>query len=219
MQYRLEAICPVRARERAIEAMRKPMSKTKQKIWLYMKLVPDASRLFFLHVQLRIHGVAYGKKLRGNPCIIRNKGKIELGHNVFLNSYPDGVLYKTGLMAHLTSSLIKIGDNCSLNGTIVHSRNAVIIGNNCMFGPGVVILDNDSHNPSIDPERRRQGKISESPVIIGNNVWVGMRSIIMKGVHIGDNSIIAAGSIVTKNVPNNQLFGGNPATFIKILEE
>jgi acetyltransferase-like isoleucine patch superfamily enzyme len=149
---------------------------------------------------------------------MRNKGKIELGNSVFLNSYPDGELYRTGLMAYFPSSIIRIGDNCSLNGTIIHSRNAVIIGDNCMFGPGVVILDNDSHNTSIDPERRRQGKISESPVTIGNNVWVGMRSIIMKGVQIGDNSIIAAGSIVIKSVPPNTLFGGNPAAFIKKLD-
>lgn len=87
-----------------------------------------------------------------------------------------------------------------------------------MFGPGVVILDNDSHNISIDPVVRRTGKIAESPVVIGNNVWIGMRSIIMKGVRIGDNSIIAAGSVVTKDVPSNQLFGGNPASFLKKLE-
>lgn len=165
-----------------------------------------------------MHGVVYGRKLRGNPCKIKNRGKIELGNNVFLNSYPDGELYKTGLLAHLTSSLIKIGDNCSLNGTVIHSRDSVIIGDNCMFGPGVVILDNDSHNISIDPVVRRTGKIAESPVVIGNNVWIGMRSIIMKGVRIGDNSIIAAGSVVTKDVPSNQLFGGNPASFLKKLE-
>ena len=87
-----------------------------------------------------------------------------------------------------------------------------------MFGPGVVILDNDSHNTSIDPIIRRTGKISVIPVVIGNNVWVGMHSIIMKGVHIGDNSVIASGSVITKDVPSNQLFGGNPAHLIKKLE-
>jgi maltose O-acetyltransferase len=166
-----------------------------------------------------MHGVVYGKKLRGNLCIIKNQGKIELGNHVFLNSYPDGELYKTGLLAHFHSSLIKIGDNCLLNGTIVHSRDTVIIGDNCMFGPGVVILDNDSHNTSIDPAARRTGRITVSPVIIGNNVWVGMHSILMKGVHIGDNSIIASGSVITKDVPSNQLFGGNPARFLKNLEK
>jgi acetyltransferase-like isoleucine patch superfamily enzyme len=166
-----------------------------------------------------MHGVRYGKRLRGNHCIIRNKGKIELGDRVFLNSFPDGELYKTGLLAHLNSAVIKIGNNCDLNGTVIHSRNAVIIGDNCMFGPGVVILDNDSHNTSIDPVLRRTGSIADSPVIIGNNVWVGMHAIIMKGVHIGDNSIIAAGSVVTRDVPSYQLFGGNPAVLIKALLE
>jgi len=122
-------------------------------------------------------------------------------------------------LAHLTGSLIKIGDNCFLNGTVIHARETVIIGNNCMFGPGVVILDNDSHNTSIEPAVRRSGEINVIPVIIGNNVWVGMHSIIMKGVHIGDNSIIASGSVVTKDVPSNQLYGGNPAKFIKKLED
>jgi acetyltransferase-like isoleucine patch superfamily enzyme len=195
------------------------MDKRKQKFFLYVKLIPDVVRLFLLHIQLRLHGVSYGKKLRGNPCIIKNEGKIELGTGVFLNSNPDGELYRTGLRAYFASSVIKIGDKCSLNGTIIHSRNAVIIGDNCMFGPGVVILDNDSHNTSIDPKSRRQGQIEETPVVIGNNVWIGMRSIIMKGVNIGDNSIVAAGSIVTKSVPSNSLFGGNPAAFIKKLDK
>jgi acetyltransferase-like isoleucine patch superfamily enzyme len=195
------------------------MSQTKQNVLLHIRLVPQAFGLFLLHIQLRLHRVSYGRKLRGNLCIIRNKGKIELGNNVFLNSYPDGELFKTGLMAYFPSSIIRIGDNCFLNGTVIHSRSEVIIGNDCIFGPGVVILDNDSHNTSIDPKRRRHGEIDESPVIIGNNVWVGMRSIIMKGVQVGDNSIIAAGSVLTKSVPANSLFGGNPAVFIKKLEK
>jgi acetyltransferase-like isoleucine patch superfamily enzyme len=127
-------------------------------------------------------------------------------------------LFRTGLMADFPSSTIKIGDNCVLNGTLIHSRTSVGIGNYCIFGPGVVIMNNDSHNTSIDLMRRRKGAVAENPVNTGNNVWVGMRSIIMKGVCIGDNSIIAAGSIVTKNVPANSLFGGNPAAFIKELE-
>jgi acetyltransferase-like isoleucine patch superfamily enzyme len=192
---------------------------SKQKALRYIRLSHQVIQLLLLHIQLRMHGVNYGKKLRGNLCIIKNQGKIEIGNKVFLNSFPDGELFKTGLLAHLTGSLIKIGDNCFLNGTVIHARETVIIGNNCMFGPGVVILDNDSHNTSIEPAVRRSGEINVIPVIIGNNVWVGMHSIIMKGVHIGDNSIIASGSVVTKDVPSNQLYGGNPAKFIKKLED
>lgn len=195
------------------------MSLSKQKVQRYVTLIPQAFKLVLLHIQLNIHGVVYGKKMRGNPCIIRNKGSITLGNRVFLNSCPGGEMFRTGLMAYFPYSQIRIGDNCLLNGTLIHSRKEVIIGENCLFGPGVVILDNDSHNTSTDPIVRRTGKIAESAVVIGNNVWVGMHSIIMKGVHIGDNSIIAAGSVVTKDVPPNQLFGGNPAKFLKKLEE
>lgn len=194
------------------------MSKLRTKIFILFRFIKGKSLLFLLHLNLRINGVIYGEKIGGNRCLIENKGYMELGNNISLNSYPDGELYKCGLFTPVDSALIKIGNNCWLNGTVVHSRNKIIIGNNCMFGPGVYILDNDSHNPSIDPITRRSGKIADSPVIIGNNVWIGMRSIIMKGVHIGDNSIIAAGSVVTKDVSNNQLFGGNPAKFIKTLE-
>lgn len=195
------------------------MSKLSSKIFFLFRYIKDVFLLFLLHLNLRINGVVYGEKISGNRCLIKNKGKIELGNNVKLNSYPDGELYKTGLYTQLDSALIKIGNNTGLNGTIVRARNKIIIGDNCMFGHGVIILDNNSHNTSIDPVKRATGKIPDSPVIIGNNVWVGMHSIILRGVNIGDNSIIAAGSIVTKNVPNNQLFGGNPATFIKMLDE
>jgi len=195
------------------------MSGRKQNFLRVLMLIPDALRLSLLHIQLHRQRVIYGRRLRGNLCIVVNKGRIELGNDVFLNSYPDGELFRTGLLAHLPSSSIEIGSNCSLNGTVIHARNAVTIGDNCMFGPGVVIVDNDSHNTSVDPKIRRSGKIADSPVVIGNNVWVGMHSIVMKGVHIGNNSIIAAGSVVTRDVPSDQLFGGNPATFIRMLRE
>ena len=73
----------------------------RQEVKRYMHFIPAAIKLFFLYAQLRKHGVVYGKKLRGNLCIIKNKGQIELGDNVSLNSFPDGELYKTGLLTHL----------------------------------------------------------------------------------------------------------------------
>ena len=191
----------------------------KRTAFFYLMNLHLAFQLLGLHISLLSHHVKYGKRIRGNRCIIHNKGKIKIGDNVSLNSFPNGELYKTGLFTHLERSQIRIGNYCDLNGAIIHSRNSVTIGDNCMFGPGVIILDNDSHNTSIDPVQRRIGNITDTPVVIGNNVWVGMRSIILKGVHIGDNSIIASGSVVTKSVPNNQLYGGNPAVFIKMLND
>jgi acetyltransferase-like isoleucine patch superfamily enzyme len=107
-----------------------------------------------------------------------------------------------------------------LNGTAIHSRCQVIIGDHCLFAAGAVIIDSDFHSASKDPIIRRGPApgVVDLPVILGKNVWVGRNSVILKGVHIGDNSIIGACSVVTKDVPSNQVFGGNPARFIKVLE-
>jgi acetyltransferase-like isoleucine patch superfamily enzyme len=81
-------------------------------------------------------------------------------------------------------------------------------------------MDTDFHNTSMDPAiRRPTDHAVDRPVVLGNNVWVGRNSIILKGVHIGDNSIVAAGSIIVKDIPSNQIYGGNPAQFIRILKE
>lgn len=184
-----------------------------------MNLVIKVIRLGFLHITLRLKRVKYGKSLRGDKCDIINKGRIEIGNNVTLYSTAEGHVFKTGLFAFREDSVIKIGNNCGFSGTVIFCLKKVMIGDYSRFGPGVIIMDNNSHSTSIDPETRHNDKAKEAPVIIGNNVWVGLRSIILKGVTVGDNSIIAAGSIVTKNVPPNSLVGGNPAKFIKKLTD
>lgn len=178
------------------------------------------SKLFliiFLHIKLKMHGVIFSKSIRGNRCILKNEGKIKLGRRVSLNSYPNGDCVKTGLLTYKNQAVITIGDDCNLNGTIIHCNNKINIGNNCLFGPGTIIVDNDSHNTSLDPVERRNGIVNNAPVIIGKNVWVGMRCIILKGVNIGENSIIAAGSVVTKDVLPNTLVGGNPVKLLRKL--
>lgn len=173
-----------------------------------------------LRLNLRIRGISYGKNLRGNRCKIQAWGRIELADDVQLWSYPDGEAYKTCLLTWQSTASIRIGSNCMLNGTVIHSRSEVVIGDNCMFGAGTVVLDSDFHSTTINPTiRREQVQAVDRPVVIGNNVWIGRNAIILKGVHIGDNSIIAAGSVVTKNIPPNQVFGGNPAHFIRELNE
>lgn len=177
-------------------------------------------RLILLHIVLRSHGVIYGKRLRGSRCKIRNVGKIVIGESVALDSRISGDPYTTGLYTHLKDAKINIGDHSIIRGTTIHSRELVQLGNYNLIASGTVILDNDSHSTSIDPMIRHSRKdISTSSVIIGNNVWIGMRSIICKGVNIGDNAIVAASSVVTKNVPANCIVAGNPAKVVKNINE
>jgi acetyltransferase-like isoleucine patch superfamily enzyme len=118
-----------------------------------------------------------------------------------------------------------IGDDC-----LISCACAVTIGDHTLLAHGVHIFDNDTHplnwkQRSADVENLLRGKttgesqISHSPVQIGEHVWVGFNSCIMKGVVIGPRSVIAAGSVVTKDVPSDTLVGGNPAKVIRSLIE
>ena len=102
---------------------------------------------------------------------------------------------------------IEIGDNTGFSGVSINARRLVKIGRNVMVGAGVIIGDNDDH-------LERLGT-SEAPIIIGDNVFIGMRSIVMKGVTIGDNAVIGAGSIVTRDIPANCIAAGVPCKVIK----
>lgn len=103
----------------------------------------------------------------------------------------------------------QLGQNCRLGGPIT-------LGNNVMMGPDVVIMGvthdiSDITKPMIDPSNPS----FENPVVIGDNVWIGTRVIILPGVKIGSNSIIGAGAVVTKSFEPNSILGGVPARFIK----
>jgi acetyltransferase-like isoleucine patch superfamily enzyme len=172
---------------------------------------------FLTYLKLKSHGIQFNKGVSGNSYCINNKGKIILGQNVYLHSFPNGSMHRTALTTYFDNSVIIIGDNCRLNGTIIHCNERVEIGKDCMFGPGTVVVDNDSHRIAVDFTERRKTPESK-PIKIGNNVWIGMNCIILKGVDIGDNSIVAAGSVVTKNISENCLFGGNPAGLLKKLD-
>ena len=91
----------------------------------------------------------------------------------------------------------------------------VRFGDNCMLGPGVQIY---TATHPLNPIERNSGKEYEKPIVIGDNVWIGGNAIINPGVTIGDNVVIASGAVVTKDVPNNVVVGGNPAKIINQIE-
>lgn len=114
------------------------------------------------------------------------------------------------------SPFIKVGD-CSELGTrcMIHSN--VTIGANVMMGPDVKIYSRNHVYASTEIPMRLQGKIQKQTVI-GNDVWIGANVVILPGVTIGNHCVIGAGSIVTKDVPDYAVVGGNPARIIKMRE-
>lgn len=117
---------------------------------------------------------------------------------------------------------IIIGDFCNIGDyTQFTSCNKIQLGNGVLTGRYVLITDNAHGELSYETADIRPSKrnlISKGEVVIGNNVWLGDKVTILPGVHIGDNVIIGANSVVTKSVPSNSVWCGNPAKEIKILQ-
>lgn len=111
------------------------------------------------------------------------------------------------------ASSIKIGNNFYCNCDC-HFLGNIEIGNDVLIGPKVIIWSRN-HNYKLDTPIRTQGH-TDKPIKIGDNLWIGSGVIILPGVEIESGSIIAAGSVVTKNVTKNLIVGGNP---VKILKE
>ena len=124
-----------------------------------------------------------------------------------------------------------VGDFTLLNGAIVMAEDRIDIGSHCLISWGVGIADSDFH--PLEPAQRLidaqalapffknrppRPKLKTAPVKIGDNVWIGMNAVILKGVTIGDNSVVAAGAVVTKTVPPNTIVAGNPAVAVKKFE-
>lgn len=101
-----------------------------------------------------------------------------------------------------------IGANCSI-------PSGVSIGENVMMGIDILMFTNEHRHDDITIPMGTQGRTPVEPIVIEDDVWIGSRSLIMKGVHIGHGAIIAAGSVVTKSVPPYEIWGGNPAHFLK----
>jgi acetyltransferase-like isoleucine patch superfamily enzyme len=149
-----------------------------------------------------------------------DKERITLGAGVVCRGLLRVEKFGSGQIAIATSAYI--GDDCLLSAAA-----QISIGEGAMLAHGVQIFDNDSH--PLDPAARladyalvqthgERGAIAAKPVSIGARAWIGFNAIIMKGVTIGENSVVAAGSVVTRDVPPNSVVAGNPATIVKTIE-
>ena len=123
-----------------------------------------------------------------------------------------------------------VGDFTLMNGALVMAEERIEIGSHCLISWNVGIADSDFHPlapaqrivdaHALAPffkDRPPRPKLRTAPVIISDNVWIGMNAIILKGVSIGENSVVAAGAVVTKSVPANTVVAGNPAVTVREL--
>lgn len=159
---------------------------------------------------LKSKGIKFGKLpyFCGKMPLVVNKGDFRVGDKFQMTN----TQFKSQITCAEDAELI-IGNNTFINqGSNIYAGKSLYIGDNVVIADLVAIHDNNFHSVEYD-------SVLKKPVVIESNVWIGMRSIILPGVTIGKNSVVAAGSVVTKSFPPNSLIGGSPAKLIRELNE
>ncbi|WP_158856549.1 acyltransferase [Lunatibacter salilacus] len=199
--------------QKSIEIYGRAWLSKSEKRSLYFHLSIDLWIAFWRLVNgfVRLRSCATGKfiTVRGNPRI-EGRGKITIGDHCRIWSHMGVTQLYAGPRAELT-----IGNHTFVNtGTILSATNRITIGNNVQIANQVILMDGDFHG--VDDREKMK---APSEIIIEDDVWIATRSMILKGVTVGKGSTVAAGSVVTKDVPPFTLVGGVPAKIIRYLNK
>lgn len=146
------------------------------------------------------------------------KGKVDIGENVTINSAQSfnmiGGSYQTTLMIRNGGELT-IGNNVGISNTAIVCANSITIEDDVFIGGGTKIWDTDFHSIRYEDRVNVDECIVTKPVVIKKGAFIGGGCTILKGVTIGEKCVVGAGSVVTKSIPDGEIWGGNPAKFIK----
>lgn len=195
-----------------------------------VKVLLALSSNFFSQVctrfRLLMNGVSYEKGLKsfGIPLInVSIGGTFSIGKKFMMNNGTGTSI--TGqqikcLFWVSKDATLRIGDNVGMNSTSIGCFDEIIIGSNIRVGGGTIIYDTNFHSIKVeeriaDPEILDNVKTAR--IEIKDGAFIGAKCIISKGVTIGENAVVAAGSVVIRDIPDNEIWGGNPAKFIKKL--
>jgi len=171
----------------------------------------------------RFNGITWGKgwKLHGVPILQCHRDSVvTIGDGLGLRSSPRSnplsPHHPVVISTRLPGSSIRIGRDFAMTGGTLCADSSITIGNSVTLGANTVVMDTDFH--PLTPEERavEPDRGTSVPVVIEDDVFIGMNCIILKGVTLGRGCVVAAGSVVTQSVPPGMLAGGNPA---KILRE
>jgi len=171
---------------------------------------------------LKYYRVAVGSKfVCDGKLVIQGKGTYKVGENVHIISKE--LLNPVGgnrtVLQTLNQGAITIGNNVGISHAILCARECICIEDNVLIGGGVKMYDNDFHPLNYENRiNNRDELIMSAPITIREGAFIGAHSIILKGVTIGRHSIVGAGSVVTTNIADGEVWAGNPAKYIKKIE-
>lgn len=193
------------------------LSRCARGLFLLRNEVYEFFTTAWCRLKLHLFGIYYGRRcqFRGNLLVFKGKdSSITIGDGCTFNSHSRwnfrGINHACIVQTDLGGK-ITIGNNCGFSGVSIVSSCSVTIGDNVMCGTNVTIGDRNDHED-------RYPQFQPLPVKVGNNVWIGMNSVILRGVTIGDNTIIGACSVVTHDIPANVIAAGNPCVVIKSID-
>lgn len=192
------------------------------KLWRLPRKIQQIIYIHFYRIWFSVHSVHYGKNMRIFNKIffhVANSKGVYIGDNFVMSSGGSFNPLSRNAKASVyvrNGGYLKIGNNVGMSSPVLWVENSIIIGNNCTVGANCIIIDSDAH-PIDYLSRRNNGgcNVKSKPIVIGDDAWIGTNVIILKGVHIGKRSIIGAGSVVTKDVPENAVAAGNPCKVLR----
>lgn len=178
--------------------------RTKRNIVFYGKNLKNLSKSSVIDVDKMLFNVSFFPGRHFNYEI----GRFSIGNNSELHAGKNVEIRAGSKMIIDNKGILTIGDNSMFNlNSSIYCYYRITIGKDCLFSQNVILRDSDIH--------KIEGKQNFGEIIIGNHCWIGTNVIILKNVHIGDNVIIGAGSVVTKDIPSNCVAVGNPAKVIR----
>lgn len=175
-------------------------------------------------VRFTIYNIEYGKKLivHGHVGLdLDPEGTVSIGDNFYMSNgrhlNPLSGNNEGHIHVEKNAALI-IGNNVGISATRIWCSKSIVIGNNVKIGAGVTIIDSDAHSLNCNIRKDKnldQTNKKDKDVVIKDDVFIGMNSIILKGVTLGKGSVIGAGSVVSRDIPDNCIAVGNPCIVIK----
>lgn len=195
-----------------------------------LRLPRRLRQIFYIYwnrIKFRIYGVHYGH----NMCVynkmyitIHHSSLVSIGNNfVFTNGEFFNPLCRNirGGIYAAPNAHIKIGNNVGLSSTCIWANHSISIGNFVNIGGDCILLDTDAHNLNYKVRRRPKDyqTANKFPIVIEDDVLIGTRCIVLKGVTIGARSVIGSGSVVTKSIPSDCIAAGNPCRVIRFINQ